>query len=449
MVLSPLHSGKEPPGPAGRLGLAEMRQDPLQFIMDLTRAYGDIVRYRVDQWVVTLVNRPDYVEHILHERPRQYVKTGTPDFMMLRPMLGDGLLTSDNESWLYQRRLTQPAFHRQRLELFGAPMVQAANAMLDEWDAYAASGQPIEVGQAMTQLTLRIAARMLFGYAMGPTAGAFGAAVEVLNESMGHSDPSAVDGARLAQALAVIQRIVEQIIRQRQAAPGLEDDCLTLLLDAHDETTGQGLSARQLRDEVITLLLAGHETTAKAMSWALYLLAEHPSAAQRVQAEVATVLAGRLPGVADLPRLTFTRWVIEETLRLYPPIWVMSRMCTADDEIDGFTVPAGSLVTISPYALHRTAYWTAPERFDPDRFAPELAAQRPEFAYLPFGGGPRLCLGKHFALLETHLVLAAIAQRFRLHSRPGHPVVPEALVTLRAKYGLPMTLERLTALAAP
>lgn len=431
---------KQPPGPAADLTVQEIRRDPLGFIMTVTGRYGDLVRYRADGWAATLVNHPDYIKHVLQDNNHNYTKEGTPDFMMLKPMLGEGILTSEGESWLRQRRMAQPAFHRKRIEAFGRLMTDLTLLLLADWEK--AAGRPLEIVKEMTQLTLRIVAKALFGYDVSGEADVFGRAVEVLNECMGHFDPT--DPAvrqRFRAALTTIQQIVHQIIQERRLHPADQGDFLSMLLLAQDEETGYRMNDRQVRDQVLTLLLAGHETTAKALSWTFYLLTQHSEVEDRLAAELVAVLNGRPPTVDDLPHLPYTWMVIEESMRLYPPIWLLSRVAVADDEIGGFHIPAGSLVAISPYAMHRhPAYWDNPERFDPEHFRPERAVERPAFAYLPFSGGPRLCLGKHFASVEAHLVLATILQHFRLRLLPGHPVVPEALVTLRPHYGLPMTL---------
>ena len=408
--------------------------------MRITGEYGDIVRYRADGWAATLVNHPDYVKRVLQDNHRNYTKEGTPDFMMLKPMLGEGILTSEGESWLRQRRMAQPAFHRKRIEAFGTLMTDLTALMLDQWETQI--GQPLEMVKEMTQLTLRIVARALFSYDVSSEADVFGRAVEVLNESMGHFDPTNMDVRRqFRSALITIQQIVHQIIQERRLHPEDRGDFLSMLLVAQDEETGYRMNDRQVRDQVLTLLLAGHETTAKALSWTFYLLSQHPEIEERLVQELNTVLGGRTPTIEDLPHLPYSWMIIEESMRLYPPIWLLSRVAVADDEIGGFHIPAGSLVAVSPYAMHRhPGYWENPERFDPEHFRPERAAERPTFAYLPFSGGPRLCLGKHFASVEAHLVLAMIYQRFRLRLAPAHPVVPEALVTLRPHYGLPMTL---------
>lgn len=433
--------GKRPPGPADDLTVQEIRREPLHFIMRVTAQYGDIVRYSADGWPATLINHPDYIKHVLQDNHRNYTKEGTPDFMMLKPMLGEGILTSEGESWLRQRRMAQPAFHRKRIEAFGSLMTDLTLLMLQEWAAHI--DQPLEIVKEMTQLTLRIVARALFSYDVSGEANVFGRAVEVLNECMGHFDPrDPTVRQRFRAALLTIQQIVHQIIQERRLQAEDRGDFLSMLLVAQDEETGYRMNDRQIRDQVLTLLLAGHETTAKALSWTFYLLNQYPDIEAALTTELATVLNGRTPTITDLPHLPYTWMVIEESMRLYPPIWLLSRVAQTDDEIDGFHIPAGSLVTISPYAMHRhAAYWgDAPERFDPEHFRPERTVGRPTFAYLPFSGGPRLCLGKHFASVEAHLVLATILQHFRLRLLPGHPVLPEALVTLRPHAGLPMTL---------
>jgi cytochrome P450 len=411
--------------------------------LDLTRRYGDVVRYQADAWTAVLVNGPAFVKHVLHDNHRNYAKQGTPDLMMLKPMLGGGLLTSDGESWFRQRRMAQPFFHRERIEAFGRLMTDYTMEMLTAWLARPDPAAPMEVTEEMTRLTTRIVARALFGVDILDAVGMFGNAVQAMNEYMGNFDPR--DRARYARLVAAhntIDGIVGHIIEARRSQAGDHADFLSMLLEARDEETGEGLTDQQIRDQVMTMLMAGHETTAKALTWTFYLLDGNRDALARLEAEVAEVLGGRTPTVADLPRLRYTAMVLQEALRLYPPVWIISRMALADDEIGGYHIAAGTLVLVSPYALHRKREcWDNAEEFRPERFSPEASEGRHPFALFPFSGGPRQCIGKNFATVETQLVLASIAQRFRLLMVPGHAVEPEALVTLRPRYGLPVTLQ--------
>ena len=241
----------------------------------------------------------------------------------------------------------------------------------------------------------------------------------------------------------MLRGAVEYAIRQRRAQPSGGDDLLSMLMDARDEDTGESMTDEQLRVEVTTFLLAGQETTSLALTWTFYLLSQHPAIRERLEAELNGALGGREPAYEDLPNLPFTRRVIDEAMRLYPPAWGFSRQALGDDELGGYRLPRGWLAFLMPYVLHRhPAYWPDPDRFDPDRFLPERSADRPKFAYLPFGAGPRQCIGNQFALLEAHLSVATLAQTYRLHLVPGHPVEPWPLITLRPRFGMPMTIER-------
>jgi cytochrome P450 len=432
-----------PPGPEEHLTVQDTQRDPLGFLLDLTRRYGDLVRYHADAWTAVLVNGPAFVKHVLQDNHRNYAKQGTPDLMMLRPMLGSGLLTSDGESWFRQRRMAQPFFHRERIEAFGQIMTDYTRQMLDVWRARPDSAVPLEVTEEMTRLTTRIVARALFGVDIHDAVGMFGNAVQAMNEYMGNFDPQ--DRSRYGRFLAahgVIQGIVGHIIEERRRQAGDHADFLSMLLEARDEETGEGMTDRQIRDQVMTMLMAGHETTAKALTWTFYLLDGNRGALARLEAELADVLGGRTPQVADLSHLRYTGMVLQEAMRLYPPVWIISRVALADDEIGGYHIAAGTLVLVSPYALHRKPEcWDDADEFRPERFSPETSEGRHPFAFFPFSGGPRQCIGKSFATVETQLVLATVAQSLRLRVVPGHHIEPEALVTLRPRYGLRVTLQ--------
>ena len=442
--------GATPPSaPRGGLVLGSARdfqRDPLAFIRVLATT-GDVVGYRFVVWPSIFVNQPEYIKHVLQENNRNYNKDAPPN-RMLKTVLGEGLVTNDGASWLHQRRLIQPAFHRQRIAGFGALMVAATTAMLDRWDARPDDAAPLDVAAEMMGLTLRVVGQALFGADVSGDVAAVDRSFTTVNTFITRSlyEPyimlpgAPARGKRgFRSARRELNQIIHRLIAERQRDNGDRGDFLSLLLLARDAETGETMSGQQAHDECLTLLLAGHETTAVALSWTLYLLARHPEVAERLQAELATALAGRTPTIDDLPALPYTRMVIDEALRLYPPAWAIMRRAIDDDELGPYHIPARTNVFISPWAIHRhPGYWEQPEVFDPERFSPARAAGRPHFAYLPFGGGPRLCIGNTFALTEAQLILATIAQRYELGLRPEQQVEPLPLITLRPRGGLRM-----------
>ena len=312
--------------------------------------------------------------------------------------------------------------------------------MLDRWQAHAARAQPVDVAAEMSTLALDIVARALFGTDLGGDGERF---VDAVQAAMGYAQhvldhlfvPPLViptpTNVRARRALGIVERILRGMIHARRRAPDAGRDLLTALVHARDADTNDAMDERQLRDECLTILTAGHETPAVSLTGTWYLLGEHPAVERRLHAELAEVLGGRVPSVADLDRLGYTRQMLEESLRLYPPAWALPRQAYEEDEIGGYRVLAGTPVTLSPYVTHRHPdFWEDPERFDPDRFAPERRAALGEYAYLPFGGGPRGCIGREFAMLEARLILAMVAQRFRLERVPGPPVVAHPVLTL-------------------
>jgi cytochrome P450 len=434
--------GRMPPGPAREFSLLDIRGDPLVFISQLAREFGEIVAYHAPGWSAVLLNSPDFVRHVLHENFRNYGKDHTPDLMMLKPMLGNGLLTSSGEAWRRQRQMLQPVFHARSIERFASIMTRNSHAMLDRWTAEGGAAE-FELGDAMSDLTLRIAAECLFGYDVGADSGQFGEAVAALNVTMGHLDPADA-GAKLEfhRALWIVRDTVLRIVKAGARAVN-EDNALALMMRSmnvgpHSDPDVQ----EQIIDQVLTLLLAGHETTAKALAWTLYLLDREDAVLERVLAEIETGLGDGDPDAGSVERLPYLWAVIQEAMRLYPPIWLMSRMAEAADTIGGYRIAAGTLVVFSPYLLHRRPdLWPDPEVFRPERFletSQDLPV--PEFGYLPFSGGPRHCVGKAFARLEMRIVLPMILRRFAVRLRNGHPVEPQALVTLRPRHGLPVQL---------
>src|SRR5271170_6672489 len=442
--------GATPPGPRGHLllgSLREVQHDPLKLLHDGFREHGDVVRFRFGAERGVLLAHPDHIRHVLHDNHRNYDKNNV-DYAMLRRLLGNGLLTSDGAFWRRQRRLIAPMFHRQRVAGFCSLMVDSTLEMLERWEAFAQSGEPFDAAAEMARLTLAIVAKALFSADVSEDAETIGAALTVVNRQLGEFHlldmlwmiPT-LRKRRFRNAVRALDRVVDKIIDQRRRSTHRNQDLLSMLLDAVDEETNQAMTPRQVRDEVLTLLLAGHETTANALVWTWYLLSQNPEVADKLHHELASVLGERAPGGPDLPRLPYTRMVVEESMRLYPPAWAVSRNAIGDDEIGGYRIPRQTNMIICSFVTHRhPAIWEEPERFDPERFSPERSEGRPNFAYLPFGGGPRICIGNSFAMTEAQLILATAAQRYRLRLVPGHPVELHPLITLRPRHGMRMTL---------
>jgi len=442
-----------PPGPGYRPNRDELRtlqQGPHEFILQIARLYGGIVRYPVGPLAVYLVTDPDGVRQVLQDNNKNYSKA-TFQYKLLSSITGQGLLTSDGELWLKQRRLAQPAFHRQRVAAFDTIMTGAIARMLDRWEGFAQRGEPIDVAAEMMHVALQIVARAMFGAEVGDEADELAQATLVVLDfivararSFGMMPtflPTA-GNRRYAQAMKILDGAVQGAMDQRRSL-GPADDLLSMLMAAQDAETGHRMTDENLRDEVMTMLIAGHETVASALAWAWYLLSEHPETESRLHVEVDTVLGGRIPDASDLPKLSYTDMVFSESLRLYPPAWIITRKALTEDFIEGYRIPANALVVTSPYVTHRMeSYWPEPGAFRPERFTAEQSALRPRFAYYPYGGGPRLCIGNNFAQVEAAFVLSMVAQRFTLRMVPEHPVEVEPGVTLRAKHGLMMTLHR-------
>ena len=420
----------------------------LRTMMQLRQQCGDIARLQFGGMTVHLLSHPDYIRLVLQERNKTYGKA-TRGMSKLRLVLGTGLLTNDGESWLSQRRIAQPAFHRKRIAGFASAMVHASEEMVARWQ----SGQQMDAHDEMMRVTLRIVGETLLGTDVTSESEAIGKAVSHIVEDVNERVNSLIDlspevptrrNREFQRSMDVLDDIVLSMIEQRRASQKSGDDLLGMLMDSQDADTGARMTDAQLRDEVMTIFLAGHETTANALTWTLAMLSRSPLVARRVAEEVDSVLeGGRSAVAADAHRLVYTRQVIEETMRLYPPAWMLARAPEVDDVIDGYHIPKGSLVLLSPWVTHRHPdFWEDPEGFDPDRFAPEAVAARHRFAYFPFGGGPRLCIGNNFALMEAQLVLATIMRDWRLDLVPGCEVVSEPLVTLRPKGGLHMVAHR-------
>lgn len=441
-----------PPGPAGHplLGnLPEFRRNALQLYLDSAARYGDIVTIRFGPTRTYFLHHPAHVKHILQDHARNYRRDEWTN-AVLSLLAPDSLLTLEGEPWLTRRRLAQPAFHRKRIATLAQIMSEAAVAVADRWAAPAAEGRPLDIAQEMMRLTLHVAGKALFGVDVSGEANEIGRAVSEGVHYFAYRSRTVFPlplwiptrrNRRFRASGRFLNHVVDEIIRKRRAGGAYGDDLLSLLMQAVDDDTGSQMTDRELRDEVRSMMGAGHETTANLLSWALYLLSQNPEAETRFHQELDESLAGRAPAFDDLPALGYTRRVLEETLRLYPSAWAMTRTAIDADEVGGFRIPPRASLTLSAYVTHRRPdFWPEPERFDPDRFLPERTELRPAFAFFPFGGGPRQCIGSMFALTEASLVLATLGQRYSLRLVPGHPVAPEPLMTLRPRHGLLMVI---------
>jgi len=421
--------------------------DPLAWGQDIARQFGDIAHYQLGPLHVYQVTHPDMARQILVEQADKFHK---PRLLKraFAPFAGDGLLTSDGALWKQQRKLIQPAFHQAQLARYANEMVTRALHMIDEFG----HDRVVEIQAAMAQLTLGIVVKCLFSADVTREAPEVGRLMTAVLDAANYRLNSALRfpswvptsrNRREKRALARLDEILEAAIVARRASPDPSDDLLSTLLSALDEDSGAQMSNRQLRDEMMTLFLAGHETTATALTWTWYLLARHPEVEAKLSNELERVLHGRPPAVSDLPNLPYTEMVARETMRLYPPAPGVAREPIEDVEIGGYLVPEGSLITVNTYALQRDRrFFDDPERFDPQRFARGWEERIPRYAYLPFGGGPRVCIGNGFAMMETRLVVATMAQQIKLSLEPDQHVVPVQLVTVRPRDGIRMKLKR-------
>jgi cytochrome P450 len=435
-----------PPGPRGYpvLGLLpHLRSNPIRTFLDAADRYGDVVHLKAGPYHGFLASDPADIKHVLQDNARNYHKS--PLYDRLRDSLGNGLLTSEDSFWLRQRRLAQPAFHRQRLQAMADVMVGCTAQVLERWDRTVSGDDTIDVVEEMMALTQSIIVRTMFSTDLGAAAAVLNRTWPIINRRIGETFWSTKletslplpANRRFWRALRELETVVYQIIAERRQTRRDESDLLSMFLAARDDETGTGMTDRQLRDEVVTMLLAGHETTSLALSWTYYLLSQHPGAERSIEGEVDREIGSARPTFAHVDRLTFTRRVIEESLRLYPPAWGFSRRALGDDEVGGYRVPKGSLVFLIPFVVHRRPkLWPDPDRFDPGRFAPEYESTRPRFAYIPFGAGPRGCIGNQFAMLEAQLIVATIAQRYRIELVPDQRIRPEPLITLRPAPGI-------------
>jgi len=438
---------QQPPGPKSRPifgNLLEFRKDQLGFATRMQQQYGKAFTFYLGKVPMVMFTTPEAVRYVLVEHAKNFTMREVTQG--LRLLLGDGLLTTDGEFHRRQRRLMLPAFHRKRVESYRDIMIDYTERMLENWQP----GQQVDIAVEMQRLTLRIVAKALFDVDLTHESRTLGTAFDNAREypnrrryslrALRINLPFTAYG-KFVRAKAILDKTVYDIIVRRRSTGEDTGDIVSMLLAARDED-GSSLSDVQVRDELMTLLAAGHETTANALTWTFYLLSQNPTERDKLLAELHNVLNGRSPIVEDLTRLPYLEMVVKESMRLFPPAWIVGRHAVDDYELEGYHLPAGSFVFLSQWVIHhKVEYFVEPERFCPERFDPDQGEKHPSFAYFPFGAGPRMCIGSTFAMMEARLLLAKILQRFSPKLVPGHPVVPRPMVTLRAKYGMHMVLE--------
>ena len=437
---------KFPPGPSEglkRWSLGPLNDNPLEYFTKIAREFGDIAGLRILNFKTIFINHPNLIEEVLVTNARKYSKGRV--LRANRHVFGEGLLTSEGDFWLRQRRLAQPGFHRARIASYATTMIEYTQRLVSGW----CDGEERDAHREMMRLTLQIVGKTLFDADVERDAQGVGKSLELLLEIganfrrtifVPHWVPTLAN-LRVKREVAQIEKILYRIIAERRTSDRDAGDLLSMLLAAQDDD-GSKMTDKQLRDETITLFLAGHETTASTLSWTWWLLAQNPAVEKKLHGELDAVLGNRAPSFDDLPRLVYTGHVITESLQLYPAAWGLARLVVEDHEIAGYPVTKGMGVAMAQWVVHRDPRWyDAPEEFRPERWENDLMKRLPRFAYFPFGGGARQCIGNAFALMEAVLILATIAQEFRLRLVADHPVLPLASITLRPRHGIRVTLE--------
>jgi cytochrome P450 len=440
---------RRPPGPQGKLlkpNFLTFRRDPVSFMERITREYGDIVYFKLGPQDVYFLNHPDFIKDVLVTHHQSFIKGRA--LQRSKRLLGEGLLTSEGQFHRRQRRLAQPAFHRQRIASYASVMTDYGVRAMERWH----DGETLDISQEMMRLTLGIVGKTLFDADVEAEAQEIGAALTVVMDlfdalMMPFSELleklPLPQNKRFQKARARLDATIYRIINERRKSGEDHGDLLSMLLLAQDEEdqNGGGMTDEQVRDEAMTIFLAGHETTSNALTWTWYLLSQHADVEAKLHEELDQLLEGRLPTMDDVARLKYTEMVLTEAMRLYPPAWAVGRLATKDHEIGGYVVPDGSLVLLSQYAMHHDArFFPEPERFDPQRWTTDAREARPQFSYFPFGGGPRRCIGEGFAWMEGILLIATLAQKWRMRLVPDQRVEVRPVITLRPKHGIRMTV---------
>ena len=445
-------AGADLPYAPGRVPIAghilQWRRDPVGLLTQAARR-ADVVRLALPGPTYLLVH-PNHVKHVLQDNHQNYRKGWV--FNRIKPYWGESLLTADGDTWRQQRRRVQPSFKREHTAGF-APIVTARTSeMLDRWETIASSRREVALYNEMTELALVIIGDVLFGVDLWADAAqmarAAQSALAVLKKRVAALAPlplwvPTADNRRFNGAMRMLNARISAIVAQKRGAGDAGRSFLAMLMTARDAETGAAMSDRQLHEEILGMLQQGHDTVGECLAWTWYLLSLHPEIERKLHQEVVEVIGDRVPTIADLPRLQYAAMVVHESLRVYPPVWVIPRDAIGEDEIGGSRIPAGATILLSPYLTHRhPEFWQNPEAFDPDRFLPERMRDRPRHAYFPFGGGPRLCMGVDMAMMETLLIIAMVVQRYRLHLVSGHREEPECILDMLPRHRVRATIQK-------
>jgi cytochrome P450 len=451
---SPINVGaKQAPGPRPQWIVGNLLQQRkvgfVRFYESLVEQYGDLVRFRFGPLVVHLISRPEDIDHVLLRHKDKYEKGIGVERLKL--IMGNGLFLSEGDFWKSQRKLMQPPFTPRGVQAFADSISGSVARLTDRLEKAQKENAPVDVQMQMMQLALDVISQSMFGVYLDAEVNEMARSFSFILDYVSESASALIDiplfiptpkNNRFKRARADVMSYVRKLINERKKRHGEQDDLLTRLLNATDEQNGKGMSEDQLLDEVITLFFAGHETTAQALTWLWYLLSQNPGPRAKLEAELDSVLGGRAPTLDDLHHLPYTRAVVDESMRVFPPIWTFVRQSLVEDEIRGYRIDKGSMMMIAPYITHRMPeFFPDPQVFRPERFLPGAEPKIPPHAYLPFGGGPRICIGNNFALLEMVMTVAAVAQKFHLTPTTNEPVLPEPMATLRLNRALLANVE--------
>ncbi len=418
----------------------------IEFVQKYSKSYGDIFFVNTLKEEMVIINHPDYAKHIFQDNNKNYIKSFA--YQVLRLFLGNGLLTSEGDFWLRQRRLAQPAFHRERLQKLTESMIESTDKFVDKMNENAKNGAEFNMAHELNGLTLDIVSKALFSSDISESMEKVRTSMDIANDFAFKKifeivpKPMWVPTTlhqEFKKANSNLEGIINKVVESRRKNPGQYHDLLAMLMETKDEDTGETMNDRQLRDEAMTIFLAGHETTAVALSWFYYVMTTRRDIEEKIRKEVSEVCGDSPVAVQHLPQLKYTRMVIDELLRLFPPAWIIGRKALTDDVIGGYRITKDSNVLVLPFQIHRLPeFWENPNEFIPERFTPEKVKEMHKFAYFPFGGGPRQCIGNNFALMEMQVIIASTLRNFSFERTTTEDPEMEQLVTLRMKNGIKM-----------